>query len=55
MIDIEAMIKEFAKHKRIPQDEFPEFREKILEGLKKFGLGKHSKMEDFVKIKRIYG
>ena len=55
MIDIEAMIKEFAKHKRIPQEDFPEFREKILEGLRKFGLDKNSKIEDFVNIKRIYG
>ena len=34
LIDIEKMIKQFAKHKGIKPKDFPKFRETILEGLK---------------------
>ena len=37
-MDIEEKIRAYAKHMRIKPEDFPAFREKVLEGLKKMGL-----------------
>jgi len=41
-MDIEIYIRKYAKWKRVKPEDFPAFREKVLEGLKKMGLATDS-------------
>jgi hypothetical protein len=38
LVDIEKMIRQYAKARRVSPEDFPAFREKVLVGLKGMGL-----------------
>ena len=46
-MDIEVLIKAFAKAKRIKPSEFPKFREQIIIGLERMGFGKEVDIEKY--------